>query len=116
MNKFEKLMGFLEGLKMTIVGGIFLLISLILLITNTTLPIDPAWVTIVICGHPLLYLALSRFVYEHWVSSALLICIAMVASLMIGEIFAAGEVVFKMALGALLEDYTVRKSKQGLRD
>ena len=32
MNKFEKLMGFLEGLKMTIVGGIFLLISLILLI------------------------------------------------------------------------------------
>ena len=40
MNKFEKLMGFLEGLKMTIVGGIFLLISLILLITNTTLPIE----------------------------------------------------------------------------
>lgn len=116
MNKFEKLMGFLEGLKMTIVGGIFLLISLILLITNTTLPIDPAWVTIVICGLPLLYLALSRLVYEHWVSSALLICIAMVASLMIGEIFAAGEVVFIMALGALLEDYTVRKSKQGLRD
>lgn len=116
MNQFEKLMGFLEGLKMTIVGGVFLLFSLILVITNSTLPVDPAWVTIVICGIPLLYLAISRLVYEHWVSSALLICIAMVASLMIGEIFAAGEVVFIMALGALLEDYTVRKSKQGLRD
>lgn len=117
MNDIERLMSFLEGLKMTIVGGIFLLISgIFLLMGNNPLPIDPAWVTIVICGLPLLYLALSRLVYEHWVSSALLICIAMFASLWINEIFAAGEVVFIMALGALLEDYTVNKSKQGLKD
>ncbi|WP_241776227.1 cation-translocating P-type ATPase [Methanosphaera sp. WGK6] len=116
MKKFEELMHFLEGLKMTAVGGVFLLFSLILLFTNHTLPVDPAWVTIIISGLPLLYLALSRLVYEHWVSSALLIVMAMFASLMIGEIFAAGEVVFIMALGALLEDYTVNKSKQGLKD
>lgn len=118
MNKFEKAMHFLEGLKMTIVGGVFLLISLIFIIMGISVPqyLDPAWVTIIICGLPLLWLAISRLVYQHWVSSALLICIAMVASLMIGEIFAAGEVVFIMALGALLEDYTVNKSKQGLKD
>ncbi|WP_455645456.1 heavy metal translocating P-type ATPase [Methanosphaera sp.] len=116
MEKFEELMHFLEGLKMTAVGGVFLLFSLILLFTDYTLPVDPAWVTIIISGLPLLYLALSRLVYEHWVSSALLIVMAMFASLMIGEIFAAGEVVFIMALGALLEDYTVNKSKQGLKD
>lgn len=60
--------------------------------------------------------SLSRLIYEHWVSSALLIVMAMVASLFIGEIFAAGEVCFIMALGALLEDYIVERSKQGLKD
>lgn len=118
MGQFNKIMETMEGLKMTIVGGVFLLLSLILIITNTSIPsyLDPAWVTIVICGIPLLYLALSRLIYEHWVSSALLICMAMVAAILIGEIFAAGEVVFIMALGALLEDHIVEKSKKGLKD
>ncbi len=108
----------LEGLKMTIIGGVFLLMSLILVLTNTSVPIylDPAWMTIIICGIPLVYLALTRLIYEHWVSSALLIVMAMVASIFIGEIFAAGEVCFIMALGALLEDYIVERSKQGLKD
>ena len=108
----------LEGLKMTIVGGIFLAISLIFVLTGTSIPVylDPAWITIIICGVPLVYLAVSRLIYEHWVSSALLIVMAMVASIFIGEIFAAGEVCFIMALGALLEDYIVEKSKQGLKD
>ena len=114
----KRSMEILEGLKMTIIGGIFLLFSLILVITGTTVPIylDPAWVTIIICGIPLVYLALTRLIYEHWVSSALLIVMAMVASIFIGEIFAAGEVCFIMALGALLEDYIVERSKQGLKD
>ncbi|RAP53417.1 MAG: cation transporter, partial [Methanosphaera sp. rholeuAM130] len=118
MNKFLKLIEIFEGLKMTIVGGVFLAISLILVLTGTKIPtyLDPAWVTIVICGLPLLYLAISRLIYEHWISSALLIVMAMIASLFIGEIFAAGEVCFIMALGALLEDYTVERSKRGLAD
>ncbi|MBO7719944.1 MAG: cation-translocating P-type ATPase [Methanosphaera sp.] len=118
MNKFIKLIELFEGLKMIIVGGIFLAISLIFVITGTKIPsyMDPAWVTIVICGLPLLYLAISRLIYEHWISSALLIVMAMFASLYIGEIFAAGEVCFIMALGALLEDYTVERSKRGLAD
>ncbi len=101
---------------MTIVSGIFLLISLIMLLNGYKTTYDPAWITIIISGIPLLYLAITRLIYEHWVSSALLICIAMVASIMIGEIFAAGEVVFIMALGALLEEYTVERSKRGLHN
>ena len=113
-----KIIKTLEGLKMTIVGGVFLLISLIFVLTQTAIPVylDPAWITIIICGIPLVYLAISRLIYEHWVSSALLIVMAMVASIFIGEIFAAGEVCFIMALGALLEDYIVERSKQGLKD
>jgi len=118
MTGIEKIMATLEGLKMTIISGIFLAISLAFIITQTPLPygLDPAWMTIIISGIPLLYLALTRLIYQRWVSSALLICIAMFASIYIGEIFAAGEVTFIMALGALLEDYTVEKSKQGLQD
>ena len=103
---------------MTIVGGIFLLISLYFVLTGTSIPsyLDPAWVTVFICGVPLVYLALTRLINEHWISSALLIVMAMVASIYIGEIFAAGEVTFIMALGALLEEYTVERSKRGLTD
>ncbi|MBE6485673.1 MAG: cation-translocating P-type ATPase [Methanosphaera stadtmanae] len=118
MEQLERFIGILEGLKMTIVGGIFLLISLYFVLTGTSIPsyMDPAWVTVFICGIPLVYLALTRLINEHWISSALLIVMAMVASIYIGEIFAAGEVTFIMALGALLEDYTVERSKRGLTD
>ncbi len=118
MGQLERFIGVLEGLKMTIVGGVFLLFSLYFVLKGTSIPsyLDPAWVTVFICGIPLVYLALTRLINEHWISSALLIVMAMVASIYIGEIFAAGEVTFIMALGALLEDYTVERSKRGLTD
>ena len=102
------------GLKITIVSGLFLLASLILMITKTEVPVDPAWVTVILSGYPLLYLAITRLVYQKWISSCLLISIAMVASLFIGELFAAGEVAFIMAIGAILEDMTVSRAKKGL--
>lgn len=111
---FEKVSDFFAGLKMTIVSGIFLLLSLFLLITGKEVPIDPAWVTVILSGYPLLYLAITRLVYKKWISSCLLISIAMVASLAIGELFAAGEVAFIMAIGALLEDMTVARARKGL--
>ena len=64
----------------------------------------------------MLLLAMTRLIREKWISSALLIAIAMVASLLIGEVFAAGEVAWIMALGALLEDWTVERAKKGLRN
>lgn len=105
---------FLESLKMTIIGGIALAISLILMLSGIKTVFDPAWITIVICGIPLLYLALTRLIFQRWVSSALLICIAMVACIYIGELFAAGEVAFIMAIGALLEEYTANRAKRGI--
>ncbi|MHB8097844.1 MAG: heavy metal translocating P-type ATPase, partial [Erysipelotrichaceae bacterium] len=47
---------------------------------------------------------------------ALLISIAMIASIYIGEIFAAGEVAFIMAIGAILEDLTINRAKKGLEN
>lgn len=111
----KKISDLCAGLKMTVLSGAFLLFSLILLLTGRKFPVDPAWITIALSGYPLLYLAVTRLVYEKWISSALLISVAMIASVGIGEFFAAGEVAFIMAVGAILEDKTVERSKKGLK-
>lgn len=114
----KKLNTLLSGVPMTAVGGVFLLMSFVLPKAGVNLPFDPAWVTIVICGIPLLYLAIWRVIHNPGISkisSALLIVIAMFAAIAIGDLFAAGEVVFIMAIGAILEDMTTNRAKKGLK-
>ena len=122
----KKINDFLAGLPMTIVAGIFLLFDLVPHLAEEfgesidlhIFPIDPAWVTVVISGLPLLYLAVWRVIHNPGISkisSALLISIAMFAAIAIGDLFAAGEVAFIMALGALLEDATTNRAKKGLQ-
>ena len=98
----KRLNDFLASLPMTLVGAVFLVASFVLPRLGVDLPIDPAWVTVVISGIPLLYLAVWRIIHNPGVSkisSALLIVIAMFAAIGIGDLFAAGEVAFIMALG-----------------
>lgn len=123
----KKLNDFLAGLPMTIVAGVFLLLDLVPHLMEefggeavqlSFLPFDPAWVTIIISGIPLLYLAIWRVIYNPGISkisSALLICIAMFEAIGIGDLFAAGEVAFIMAIGAILEDMTTERAKKGLK-
>lgn len=123
----KKINDFLAGLPMTIVAGAFLLLDLVPHLVEefggkpvhlTFLPFDPAWMTIIISGIPLLYLAIWRVFHNPGISkisSALLICIAMFAAIGIGDLFAAGEVVFIMAIGAILEDMTTERAKKGLK-
>lgn len=114
----KKISDFLGGTLMTAVGGVFLMISLVLMLTDTYFPVDPAWVSVIICGIPLAYLAFWRVIFLKGISkinSALLITIAMVAALAIGDIFAAGEVAFIMAVGAILEEKTTERAKKGLK-
>ena len=104
---------------MTIVSGIFLVASLILMLMKIEVPVDPAWISIIISGIPLLYLAIWRIFHNkgmNKISSALLISIAMIAAIAIGDIFAAGEVAFIMAIGAILEERTAERSRRGLKD
>ena len=91
----KKIVKQLESLSMTIIGGIFLLASFILPRTGFPKCVNLAWVTIVISGIPLLYLAVIRLIKNKGISkisSALLITLAMIASIMIGDLFASGEV------------------------
>lgn len=114
----KKINNFLAGVPATLAGGIFLILSLMLPGMGVALPVDPAWITVLISGLPLLYLAVWRVINNpgiNKISSALLISMAMVAAIAIGDLFAAGEVAFIMALGAILEDMTGNRAKKGLK-
>lgn len=115
----KKINDFLTGMPMTLIGAVFLMISFVLPRVGVNPPVDPAWITVVISGIPLLYLAVWRIIHNPGISkisSALLITIAMFAAIAIGDLFAAGEVVFIMAIGALLEDMTTNRAKKGLKN
>ena len=114
----KKINDILAGIPATIISGIFLILSLVLPKVGVNLPIDPAWLSVLISGIPLLYLAIWRIIHNPGISkisSALLISIAMIAAIAIGDLFAAGEVAFIMALGAILEDMTTDRAKKGLK-
>ena len=78
------------------------------------LPFDMAWLAVVLCGVPILLEAFIGLVTAFDIKADVLVSIALIASLVIGEIFAAGEVAFIMQLGALLEDLTVAKARAGI--
>lgn len=113
-----KINDFLAGWPMTVIGGVFLVASFILPRSGYPQAEALAWVCVVICGIPLLYLAIWRIIHNKGlskISSALLISLAMIAAILIGDLFAAGEVAFIMAIGALLEDMTTERAKKGLK-
>ena len=77
-------------------------------------PFDMAWVAIVLCGVPILLEAFIGLVTAFDIKADVLVSLALIASVVIGEDFAAGEVAFIMQLGALLEDLTVAKARAGI--
>ena len=96
----------------------FLVISAIALVTSffvpDVLPFNPASIAVVLCGAPIVIEALIGLATEFDIKADVLVSLALIASLIIGEYFAAGEVAVIMQLGALLEDLTVAKARSGI--
>lgn len=78
------------------------------------LPFDAAWVAILLCGVPIILEAVIGLVTAFDIKADVLVSIALIASVVIGQDFAAGEVAFIMQLGALLEDLTVARARAGI--
>lgn len=115
MEKLEHLLE-IGGTKKDIT---FLVISGIALICSLTgildfLPFDIAWVAIILCGVPIILEAIIGLVTAFDIKADVLVSLALIASVCIGEDFAAGEVAFIMQIGALLEDLTVAKARAGI--
>lgn len=114
MKKIEKLLeagGIKKDIILLIVSGAALLVSIFDLFP---LPFDAAWISVILCGIPIILEAVIGLVTAFDIKADVLVSIALVASLCIGEDFAAGEVAFIMQLGALLEDLTVAKARAGI--
>ena len=110
-----RIANFCATLKMTLVGAAFLAASLVLMLTGIHMPVDPVWVTVVVCGFPIFYNAIFYLFSERLITTALLISIAMTAAVCIAELFAAGEVAFIMAMGGILQEKTVERARKGIK-
>lgn len=97
---------------------ILLIISLLSVVVSLfdigNLPVNAAWAAILLCGIPIIKGAIVGLVTEFDIKADVLVSIALLASVIIGEIFAAGEVAFIMAVGAYLEERTVAKARAGI--
>ena len=112
----EKLETLLEwsGLKKEIILLVISGISLLLSLFHIPLPFSIACVAIILCGVPIILEAIIGLVTAFDIKADVLVSLALVASICIGEHFAAGEIAFIMQLGALLEDLTVAKARAGI--
>lgn len=114
MEKLEALLE-LGGIKKEIALLAVSAVALALSIADVVpLPFDVAWVSIILCGVPIVLEAVIGLVTAFDIKADVLVSMALVASVCIGEDFAAGEVAFIMQLGALLEDVTVARARAGI--
>lgn len=114
MKTLEKMLewgGIRRDITFLVISGIALAASLMHI---RPAGIDPAWAAIILCGIPIILEAVIGLVTVFDIKADVLVSMALIASVIIGEIFAAGEVAFIMQLGALLEDLTVAKARAGI--
>ncbi|MBR4683989.1 MAG: cation-translocating P-type ATPase [Spirochaetia bacterium] len=91
-------------------------VSLILSFFNVfKLPFDLSWAAILLCGIPIIFEAGEALIKDFDITADVLVAMAIIASVCIGEYFAAGEVALIMTLGEELENFTVEKARKGLQ-
>lgn len=114
IQKLEQVLDFggtKKDIAFLVLSGLSLIVSMFDLLP---LPFDAAWISIVLSGLPIILGALIGLITALDIKADVLVSLALIASVFIGEHFAAGEVAFIMQLGALLEDLTVTKARAGI--
>ena len=96
-----------------VISSICLLLSLVNSINNY-LHFNLSWVAILLCGLPIIKEACISLYKEFDIKADVLVSLALIASVIIGETFAAGEIAVIMTIGALLEDLTVQKAQSSI--
>ena len=113
-KKFEEFIewgGMKKDITFLVLAGIGLLCSML---DVDMFEIDAAWIAVILCGLPIILEAVIGLVTEFDIKADVLVSLALIASLIIGEYFAAGEIAFIMQIGALLEDITVARARSGI--
>lgn len=96
---------------------IIIAISAISLITSFILSPDYiSWIAVILCGAPIIKECCEGLITKFDIKADLLVSIAIIASIIIGEVFAAGEIATIMAIGGFLEEYTVSKTQGKIQE
>ena len=111
VEDFLELGGTEKDIVFLVISGIALLVSIFL---PHMLPFDAAWIASILCGIPIILEAIIGLITEFDIKADVLVSLALIASVCIGEDFAAGEVAFIMQIGGLLEELTVAKARAGI--
>ncbi|MBQ9160700.1 MAG: cadmium-translocating P-type ATPase [Methanobrevibacter sp.] len=91
---------------------LLIIISTVSVIASFILSLDYiAWIAVILCGVPIFKECVEGFITELDIKADLLVTLAIIASIVIGEVFAAGEIATIMAIGGFLEEYTVSKTQ-----
>ena len=92
MEKLEHLLelgGIKKDITLLVISGIAVICSLL---QFRPFPFDMAWFAIVLCGLPIILEAMIGLVTAFDIKADVLVSLALIASVCIGQIFAAGEV------------------------
>jgi heavy metal translocating P-type ATPase len=114
IKKLEEILeagGTRKDIVLLVISAVALICSIFNLIP---LPFDIAWVAIILCGVPIILEAVIGLVTAFDIKADVLVSLALIASVCIGEYFAAGEVAVIMQLGGLLEELTVARARAGI--
>ena len=114
MERLEHLLelgGIKKDITLLVISGVAVVCSLL---KFQPFPFDTAWFAIVLCGLPIILEAVIGLITSFDIKADVLVSLALIASICIGEDFAAGEVSFIMQLGALLEELTVARARAGI--
>ena len=114
MEKLEHLLelgGIKKDITLLVLSGVGVICSLL---KFQPFPFDMAWIAIILCGLPIILEAVIGLLTAFDIKADVLVSLALIASVCIGETFAAGEVAFIMQLGALLEELTVARARAGI--
>ena len=111
LERFLELGGIKKDITLLVISGAAVVGSLL---QWRPLPFDLAWVAILLCGVPIILEAVIGLVTAFDIKADVLVSLALIASVCIGETFAAGEVAFIMQLGGLLEELTVARARAGI--
>lgn len=111
LEKFLDLGGIKKDVVFLILSGVSLLSSIL---GFSPFGFNMAWIAIILCGVPIILEAVIGLVTACDIKADVLVSLALIASVIIREDFAAGEVAFIMQLGALLEDLTVSRARAGI--
>lgn len=111
LERFLELGGIKKDIVLLAISGAAVICSLL---KFQPFPFDMAWVAVVLCGLPIILEALIGLITAFDIKADVLVSMSLIASLCIGETFAAGEVAFIMQLGALLEELTVAKARASI--